>query len=148
MRAAGRVSLTGTLADASAGVEPLMAELARQAPESDCEAVELGVAEIVSNIVRHGYGGRPGPIRIAWSVSATHVVLRVCDCGKPIPSGMLEEARNTALDFGETGLRDLPEGGLGLAFVNRMFHHLKYRSRANVNRLVASRRMRPRRSDS
>lgn len=142
MSVSGRLSLKGTLPDASLGMDALMSELARHAPARDCEAIELGVAEIVSNIVRHGYDGGPGPIRITWTVSPTDVVLRVCDCGVPIPSGMLDEARHVSLDFGQTGIDDLPEGGLGLAFISQMFHRLTYRSRGRVNRLVASRRLR------
>jgi len=144
MNTSGRLSLEGTLHDASAAVEALMAELARDVPPKDCEAIELGMAEIVSNIVRHGYDGAAGPIRIYWTVSPRQVALRICDYGKPMPKDSLQSARHTSLDFHETGLHDLPEGGLGLAFVSRMFHKLSYRSRGRVNRLVATRRMRPR----
>ena len=143
MIVSGRFSLQGTLHEASAGVEALRADLADHAPVPDCEAVELGVAEIVSNIIRHGYAGQPGPIRIAWLLSPTRIVVRVCDCGAPIPRDKLDAAQHASIDFSETGIDDLPEGGIGLAFVRQMFHTLDYRSRGRLNRLVASRRLDP-----
>lgn len=138
----GRISLDATLEGTSAALEQLMQELRGVGSSEDRDAVELAAAEVLSNIVRHGYRGAPGPIRIWWVAGSRRIELRICDCGTPIPASQLDQARHTSLDFGDTMITDLPEGGLGLALVRRLFHRVQYRSRGRVNRLRVARKIR------
>jgi anti-sigma regulatory factor (Ser/Thr protein kinase) len=143
MRPRGRIDLSATLEGTSAALEELMVELLPFASSEDRDAIELGAAEVLSNIVRHGYGGdAAGRIRMAWVAGTRRIELRFCDCGKPIPDVRMAIARETSLDFGDTRLDDLPESGLGLAFIRRMFHRVRYRSRGPVNRLRLVRKLR------
>lgn len=143
MNTHGRLKLEGTLQQVSTALEYLMGQLARSGSSDDRDAIELGLSELLSNIVRHGYGGKAGPIRLTWSADEKRITVRVADRGKPIPKGSLEEAASTRFDFDDTTpLHALPEGGMGLVLVQRSFHKLRYRSRWGVNRLTAVRRMR------
>lgn len=141
MSATGRMKFQASLQQASTALEHLMRELAPFGTPDDRDAVELGASEILSNIVRHGYQGSAGPIRIRWSAQPARIQLCVCDTGRPIPQRSFEDAASTVFDFENTSIGDLPEGGLGLALAQRSFHEMRYRSRAGVNRLVAVRRI-------
>ena len=138
----GRIALDATLEGTSAALEQLMGHLAGVGTAEDRDAVELASAEVLSNIVRHGYHGRPGPIHIVWVAGSRRIELRFADCGKPIPADSLAQARHTSLDFSDTTVHDLPEGGMGLALVRRLFHRVQYRSRGRVNRLQVARKLR------
>ncbi|QLQ08711.1 MAG: ATP-binding protein [Anaerolineae bacterium] len=46
-------------------------------------AVELACDEACSNIIRHGYAGRPGEIHVTCLVSHSDFVVEVADHGPP-----------------------------------------------------------------
>ena len=141
MKRRGRLDFRANLQAALAVLERINSQLARLGSEEDRSAMELGLAEVLTNIVRHGYGGEPGRIRVRWSAEPQAIRMWVCDLGRPIPPGSIELAASTVFDFDTTGVPDLPERGLGLALVHRVFHGVRYRSRGGVNRLSLVRRL-------
>ena len=52
-------------------------------------AIELALAEALSNVIRHGYGGAPDQeIRLALEVDAERLVVTVVDSAEPFaPAG-------------------------------------------------------------
>lgn len=143
MNRQGRLNVQGTLPAVQAGVVEVLRELAGCAPDDDLHSVELGLAEVLSNIARHGFADRPpGIVRVGWVADPLAIRLVVIDDGVPIPEDKLATAHGSNLDFSETDLADLPEGGFGLALVHRMFDKVDYRSADGVNRMRLERWLR------
>ena len=104
--------------------------------QSERDAVELGVAEALTNIVEHGYGGdSPQEVRVRLLERPGALEVDVWDRGRPIPPGMLEQADETTFQYDPTDLGALPEGGLGLALIKAAFDEVSYRRKGGVNRL-------------
>jgi serine/threonine-protein kinase RsbW len=139
MKRTGRLTLDATLEQVSAALELFMEQLQRHGTQEDRDAIQLGAAEVLSNIVRHGYRGGEGVIRVSWRADRAALVIHVCDCGRPIPDSTFRDSVNTVFDFEHTDVTDLPEGGLGLGIVRQVFDDVRYRTRLGVNRLVAVR---------
>jgi serine/threonine-protein kinase RsbW len=145
-RVHGRISFAPEPDAAVAAVQAMAVDVSR-VYAGDCAQVELGVAEAVVNVVRHGYAGdgkagSGGWVRLRWSATTNRVRVVVCDGGTPIPPGLLEQADETVFGFDETDLNAVPEGGMGLALVKHAFPQVRYRSRGGVNRLILQRRRR------
>lgn len=106
------------------------------------DAVELGLAEALSNIVRHGYGGdSTQDIRVRLVERAGAFEVDVWDRGRPIPSDLLEQADDTTFQYDTTDLDQVPEGGMGLALIKAAFDEVTYRSKGGVNRLRLVKRL-------
>ena len=133
-----------TLDDVARAVEALQAALPEQLHEHERFSVAIALAEVLTNIVEHGYGGRGGPaIELAWSASRSGLVIEVRDAGRPIPADRLAHAGpDTTFGFDPTDLGALPEGGMGLGIIKTTFDHVAYRSRDGVNRLRLGKRFR------
>lgn len=135
-------------------VQPTLAAVARLTPglqslmpagmpPADRQAVEVAVAEVLTNIVRHGYQGRGGPaIRMTWYVSDDALVIEVRDAGRAIPRDLLERAGpDTTFGFDPTDLDALPEGGLGLGIIKAAFDHVDYGRDGPLNLLRLEKRV-------
>lgn len=143
MHAQGQLAVPATLPAVQAAVVDVLHGLAGCASGEDLQSIELGLAEVLSNIARHGFAGRePGLVRIGWLADAQAIRLLVVDDGHAIPGDKLASAIGSPLDFGDTDLADLPEGGLGLALVHRMFDKVDYASEGGVNRMRLERWLR------
>jgi serine/threonine-protein kinase RsbW len=129
----------GSLADAMA----LVAELRRRLDESDAAAavnsrVEIGVAEALANIAKHGYAGsNPGSIHLSCYGYADRVVVEIVDRGAPIPAGRLESATmGCANDWAPQAVASIAESGRGLALLKACFERVEYSSHSGQNRLT------------
>lgn len=132
----GRLRLAATLPATSQALATVVSRLAPGTPADDLGAIELGLAEVLTNLARHAFGpGDAGRINLHWATGDDGVDLQVTDCGRPIPSDTLAAAGRHPLDFEHTELAELPESGLGLVLVMRVFDSVGYRSRGGVNRL-------------
>lgn len=110
---------------------------------SECDAIELALAEALTNIVQHGFGSQQGdPVRLRVRDGAAALEIDLWDRGRPIPSARLLQADpSTTFQFDPTNLAELPEGGMGLALIKAAFHEVRYGSRNGVNRLHLVRRL-------
>ncbi len=95
--------------------------------------IELVLAEVLNNIQRHAYGGKPGPIELDLAVAEGSLVCTVVDCGTPMPGGDLPAGRAVALDVRPDAL---PEGGFGWFLIRSHARSLVYHREAGRNRLI------------
>ena len=133
-----------TLVEVARAVEAWQGQLPQRLGEHDRFAVAIALAEVLTNIVEHGYEGRGGPaIELAWATSGSGFVVEVRDQGRPIPRDRLDQAgADTTFGFDPTDLGGLPEGGMGLGIIKTTFDHVAYRSKAGVNHLRLGKRFR------
>jgi serine/threonine-protein kinase RsbW len=138
------MTVPATLADVARAVESLQAELPERLHEHERFSVAIALAEVLTNIVEHGYEGRSGaPIELAWSSSGSGFIIEVRDAGRPIPADRLAQAGpDNTFGFDPTDLGGLPEDGMGLGIIKTAFDHVAYRSKDGVNRLRLGKRFR------
>jgi serine/threonine-protein kinase RsbW len=83
--------------------------------------VVLAVDEAVTNVIVHGYRGRPGTIQVEVTREATDVVVRLRDHALPFdPTG----ARPPDL---ARPLEERPPGGLGIYLMRQYMDEVAYR---------------------
>jgi anti-sigma regulatory factor (Ser/Thr protein kinase) len=92
--------------------------------ERDLCLIISAVDEALSNVIRHGYEGRPGqPIEITMErlTLATGVALqvRLCDCGKQVDPATIKGR----------DLEDLKPGGLGTHIIKTVMDEVEYTRR-------------------
>jgi len=105
----------------------------------DGHAVEIAMAEILTNIVEHGYGGAGGPsIRVLWHPGERQLDVEVWDQGRPIPADRLSAVR---AEFDPTDLAALPESGFGLELIRSAFDKVEYEQGPPYNRLLLSKKV-------
>lgn len=97
-------------------------------------AVELGIAEALTNIALHGYAGEEGgSITVFWREQATCLRISIMDNGLPIPEYFLEKAADATFDFDATDICNLPQSGFGLTLIAAIFDVVSYERNGNVN---------------
>jgi serine/threonine-protein kinase RsbW len=124
-----------TLADVARVAEHLRGRMPAglSAPEQD--AVELGITEALTNIVRHGTLDPDEPVELHWTERPGRLEIEIVDRGQAIPEHRLRDAGPSTFDFDETDIGGLPEGGMGLALIKAAFDHIDYRSDGGENHL-------------
>ncbi len=113
-------------------------------PPVDAYQIELCVVEAVNNSIRHAYGCRPGNIvRVAVEVGEGELRFAVQDTGKPMPARLAASLadRSRALEFDESDVKSLPEGGMGLAIAARVMDQMNYSTSDGCNSLVLTKRI-------
>lgn len=137
-----RLEVEGTLEAVSRAVAQLRRHLdaliAPDAPQ-DCDAIELGVAEVLTNIVLHGHPG--GAMELQCERRADLVEVLVRDRGQPIPHDRLAGASLASFDFDPADLAALPDHGMGLALVKSLFDSLDYQQSGGCNVLRLQRQL-------
>lgn len=110
------------------------AECARMGvAEASAFAVRLAAEEAFTNIIRHGYGGRPGPVRASLGNDGGSVTITLVDEAPPF-----DPADAPQPDLG-AGLEERREGGLGWHLVRQLMdevHHREAPGGGNVLTLV------------
>jgi len=105
-------------------------------PEARVQALELAVAEMATNVCRHGYAdGARGSMRLELDWDASGLRVAVSDSGKPFDPQAL-----TAVSEPDPGdASTWPERGLGLGFI-RAAGRLDYKSdeKGNVFSVIVS----------
>jgi serine/threonine-protein kinase RsbW len=139
-----RVRVQPTLAAVARAVEGLQPLLPERLSEHERFNIAIALAEVMTNIVEHGYEGRGGPeIELAWASTDKAFVVEVRDAGRPIPRERLDQAgADTTFGFDPTDLGGLPEGGMGLGIIKTAFDHVDYQSSGGSNRLRLGKRLR------
>lgn len=104
--------------------------------QDDCYAIELGITEVLTNIVLHGYTAhKNGYITVCWKEQMSRLCVEILDKGLPIPAHLLARESNHAFDFDPDDVARLPESGFGLALTKTIFDMVDYESINGENRL-------------
>ena len=97
--------------------------------------VDLAIEELGNNIVRHGFEGGPGEIRITLISDDDAITIEIADNGRPF--NPLKDAPEPDL---ESALEDRPIGGLGIHLVLNMMDEMHYRREKEHNLLTLVKR--------
>ncbi|HBG98902.1 MAG TPA: ATP-binding protein [Rhodobacteraceae bacterium] len=96
----------------------------------DPDTVELLLAELLNNVVRHACRGRPGhSIEIALRERPDGLLVLIRDDGVPMPGGAPPPGRVHDPD-------DLPEGGFGWGLIRMLARDIRYARRRGRNRIA------------
>ena len=107
----------------------------QQLSRAATDAVSLSLEEIVSNIVVHGYEGRPGNLSIEARYDPRAFSVVIEDGGKPF-----DPTQTAPTPFGDT-LSSRSEGRLGLLLVKSLMDEIIYQRAGVTNRLKLVKRL-------
>ena len=138
-----RVAITSTFEEAAA-LAALVGRIWMNLPGSDPDAIDalrLGLAEALNNIVAHAYGGLPGrPIRAELRATPDGCEVLLSDEGAPMPDGYAPEK---GAEFNAGDLATLPEGGFGWPLIRAQVDAVEYRRQDGCNLLRLAKRLEP-----
>lgn len=122
-----------TLDDVSQMVQSLTGDMRGRQADDVLPAVELTLAEVLTNVVEHSYEMKSdGRIRIKMYVGADWLWFWILDTGCAMPSSMLPGSSMPDL---EQPFEDLPEGGFGWPLIRELADKVSHRRKCGVNRL-------------
>lgn len=132
-----RATLAARLEEVSRVCAELNALALARVGEQEAGEMDLGLAEALSNIVRHGYAGQPGAtLELVCVECRGRWCLRIFDRGRPVPEGLLRADTPPVFDFDPGALDEIPEGGMGLALMRASFDEVDYRAGSRGNLMV------------
>ena len=122
------VSIPGTMAGVSHAAASFD-EFCRllQVPQDACWRFQVVLDELLSNIIRHGYRGREGSIRLTFARDGDAVIVDVVDQGPPFDPGQAPAPDTTS------PLESRRPGGLGVRFAESLLDGLSYERRGEEN---------------
>jgi serine/threonine-protein kinase RsbW len=90
------------------------------APDDVAFAVRLAVEEAFTNVVQHGYGRQPGPVRVEVRADAERITVTLVDEAPPFdPRGAPAPALDAAWD-------ERAVGGLGWHLVHQLMDEVRH----------------------
>lgn len=96
--------------------------------------VELGIAEVLTNIVQHGHAGQEfGLITIFLEEQTDCLQVNILDMGLPIPKNLLVQEIKNTLNFDNTDISGLPINGFGLDLIRNIFNVVNYYRIGSIN---------------
>ncbi|NJM83220.1 MAG: ATP-binding protein [Tabrizicola sp.] len=111
---------------------PPLADLA----EDPRGTAELVLAEVLNNLVEHGYRTEKGEIDITLRMSGARIDCAILDSGLPMPDGQPPAGSLPAC--ADVPVDALPEGGFGWHLIRTLTDDLAYRRTGAQNRLTFS----------
>ena len=120
------------LQEIRAGLSPVL-------DDDPMNTIEIVGAEILNNVVEHGFAGRPiesPSIEVSACVSGQRLRFCVVDDGRPMPGGTLPAGQSPDID--STNVFALPEGGFGWGLIHMLSGDLSYAYIDGKNRLEVS----------
>jgi serine/threonine-protein kinase RsbW len=107
-------------------------------PADDIRIVNLGLEEVISNILKYGYDDRKEHvIQITLSLSGSELRIEVTDDGRAFnPLEHPEPDTNKSADQREPG-------GLGIEFLRKLFDRMNYQREGARNILVLHKQLHP-----
>ena len=127
------LTLRGRMADLAL-VSPWIERLASEygIPASTQFAMNLCLEEVISNIIRHGYAGRPeGPVTVRCTATGNDSIQLVVEDSAP-HFNPLEQVETPVADT----LDGTRIGGLGIRLIRKFAATIKYEPTAAGNRLT------------
>lgn len=104
--------------------------------------VDLGLTEVLTNVIRHGYGAvQNGRVTLTCAETACQWQLTLNDCGNPIPQVLLHQVAGSVFDFDPDDLHRIPEHGMGLALIRKCFDSVDYQVRMDGNELLLTKNL-------
>jgi serine/threonine-protein kinase RsbW len=115
-------------------LQAAVARFGRSIGQDEAGILELALAEVLNNVVEHGYNGQPaGLIRVVIGRSASFLNCRVEDAGSPVPDEILTMTLTDEDPFPEG--EPIPEGGFGWKMIHSLVTDLRYVQIDGYNRL-------------
>jgi anti-sigma regulatory factor (Ser/Thr protein kinase) len=132
-----RLNLTSSPAEVTRAAENLdNFAAAHKLSAETLGAMQLALEEILVNVIKHGYRGRPGqPIDVEVTVRAGEVLLCVEDSGPPF-NPLQAPPPDLTLPMAER-----QPGGLGIHLVKLMMDRVDYERAGAKNRLTLRKRL-------
>ena len=100
----------------------------------DTDSIKMVLAEVLNNIVEHGYPSpqTPGPIDVQCTLVDNGLDIALTDTGLPMPNNEppIGNAPNTDVQF-----VDLPEGGFGWFLIKMFAQDITYKRSGDINTL-------------
>lgn len=93
--------------------------------------LHLAVDEAVTNIIMHGYAGRPGRIRVSMVRNDAEVVVRLSD-DAPLYDPSIQQSP----ELDSSPLDRASAGGFGVELIRRMVDELHYQVADQRNQLI------------
>ena len=111
-----------------------VARFARSIGRDEAGILELALAEVLNNVVEHGYDGQPpGLVRVVIGRGPSFLNCRVEDAGSPVPDDVLMAADLDEDPFPQG--EPVPEGGFGWKLIHSLVTDLRYAQIDGYNRL-------------
>lgn len=130
-----RLTLHGSLDELVQVAEAFEAFAAAHGLSDDVQGImQLALEETIVNVIKHGYGGLPGPIVVDMTVDAGEVTITIADSAAPFNP---LDAPAPRLD---APLAEKKPGGLGIHLVKSMMDSVVYQRVENGNRLTMRKR--------
>ena len=130
-----QIKLRATQLSVRAALRAALARYARQMTEDEAGLMEIVLAELMNNIVKHAYAaGDPGEIQLRIQQRRGMLACRVEDQGAEMPDGVLP-ARNAPRFAADSHYMDVPEGGFGWCLIHDLSQNLSYVRIGDTNRV-------------
>ncbi|MFV3130954.1 ATP-binding protein [Niveispirillum sp. KHB5.9] len=101
--------------------------------EDEFILLEIGIVEIVNNIIEHGFGQTPpGILDVTCELKGSQVTLRIIDTGEAIPDGLQERYDNLS----EEASLDATSGR-GLGIIKKCFKRVVFQHMGGHNNVTA-----------
>ena len=98
----------------------------------DVATTEIVLAEVLNNIVEHGYQGTAGPVELRVWADSAGLTFVVIDAGAPLPGGQPPARDARCLPDDPDAL---PESGFGWHLIHSLTEGLEYETQLGSNRL-------------
>jgi anti-sigma regulatory factor (Ser/Thr protein kinase) len=129
-----QVSLIGITINKLCSLTPLS--------ESEFNQIELCVVEAVNNSVEHAYGNEKGhDVEVTFTLHADRLVVDVCDTGKPMEKGLVEQRDISLLEIDPDDLDNIAEEGRGIPIMKKIMDTVTYGTEDRKNCLTLTKNL-------
>ena len=111
-------------------IDSLSAELF---DSQQCYQIKVAVYEVVTNCIKHGYGGSPEhQVHVSYQIGTDKIILDIADSGIALDTQLLQD---TPTHF-EVDHEDPQEGGMGLKIIKLFMDEISYHSKDGMNHFL------------
>ena len=93
--------------------------------------IVLACDEATTNVLRHAYEGKPGPLIIRSEITPSHLTISITD----------QAPHSNPAEFRGRDLSDLRPGGLGTVIIAKVFDEVRYQPTATATTLRLSKKI-------
>jgi anti-sigma regulatory factor (Ser/Thr protein kinase) len=105
--------------------------------ETEFNQIELCVVEAVNNSIEHAYGNEKGSeVEVTFTLHADKLVVDVCDTGKPMEKGLMEQRDISLLEIDPDDLDNIAEEGRGIPIMKKIMDTVTYGTEDGKNCLT------------